>query len=97
MTVYSVSVKSKILITDKKTRLEDIYVRADDFRDDRSLNEFKKIYNEDKDTSEDHRYEVKHDWRTHIYYNLFEDMRRALLKWKKRRNRKKNKKTIQGS
>lgn len=84
MTVYSVSVKSTISIINKKTRLEDVDIRTDGFRDNKSLSEFKKSYNEDRDIK-DHKYESRNDWRISIWYSLFEDMRRALSRWRRRR------------
>ncbi len=94
MTEYEVSVKSKIIVGKEGSKLEEIDIKADSFRDPYALERFKESYNEGKEI-EEVKYKEK-NWKKSIYENLYRSWIIALKKWKKvtlkKRNRKKNRK-----
>jgi hypothetical protein len=88
MTEYKVNVKSRLIISEKGSKLDEVDIKVNGYRDSSALKYFKEKYNKGEEVKEIE-YDGK-DWRGMLWYNkLYRDMIRVLKKWK---NKKKNRK-----
>jgi hypothetical protein len=80
--MYSSKISSSMTIDNKtgETRLNDIDVKVDGFSDPELLEKTKQDYNNDKESKE--KYHAK-EWPEEDWYEIYENMMRKLLKWRK--------------
>ena len=79
---YSASVHSKLTIDKNGTKLEELNVSSNGYRNREMLNEAIKDFNKDR-VSET--YEDTPDWRVDLWYHMYFDFLRRLRRWRRYR------------
>lgn len=89
--MYSAKISNSIEINKKdgEVKLNDLKIDVNGYSEPRLLENVKGDYNSDKDLTRPYPYN-SNDWPKGIWYDLYCNMCRNLLKWKRNRNYKKD-------